>query len=129
MIGDPIAVAAAEAALACLTPDEMEQIRRRWFTRSALRHGRSQARHDAIRDIAAGLFGNASSGRALARTVGTQLSRYAGSAWRHDKNREAPRDPRHLLLHRVLRLGDGRCPGQSTIRLVLSGLAQNRSRK
>jgi hypothetical protein len=105
--------------------DELEQIARRDFSRSALRRRRLERRDNEFRRIGAELFGcsAARKGREIARKI-VQLLREANAS----SSPAAPGSRRANLLA-ILSLCRGRCPSVDTVRRALAGLAQNRPRQ
>jgi hypothetical protein len=114
---------AIEEMIAALPVEDLERLARH-FSPSALRRRRLDERADLILAYAGEVLlrGGARSGRALAGEVATTLRRYEATAWRIDRERGAPRDPRHAILFRILQLGRGNRPGTDRVRRILSGL-------
>lgn len=118
--GDHAAVAKVEAMLATLSVEAMERLARH-FTPAALRSRRDRERNDLYAQLAAGQWGNAEH---IAATVFQEIERYRGGAWRFERGRTRPSDPRRAMLHRVLTLSNGNALSVRSIRRLLSGVAK-----
>jgi hypothetical protein len=114
-------IAELEQAIAALSADDRERLAHH-FMPAAIRRRRLDERDRLIRELAGEtLRAGARSGRELAEAVAAALLRYAASAWRIDRERAAPGNPRHARLFGILRLGRGSCPGQAQCRRILAG--------
>jgi hypothetical protein len=116
------------ALLDQLPVEVLERLARRFLSRSALRRRREAERAEAYRALVAGVPTMAP-GRQLARALVEELARYQASAWRFERDRPPPADPRRAMMHRALTLGGGSVPSLSTARRALAGLVQNLIRK
>jgi hypothetical protein len=99
--------------------DDVDRLWRMYASPSARRQRRLGQRDDAI--LALAQLYRATSGRALAAAINTDLRRYSASGYR--VNAAPPADDRRALLHRVLDLvGDGKIPSVGQIRGILAGM-------
>ncbi len=117
----------AAAALDRLSSAEIAELARRFCSASALRRRRLAERDAALRELAA-TAQLEPTGRATAAALATELGRYAAAAWRWERARPPPDDPRRALLNRALALNAGRAPSGETVRRALAGLAQKQPR-
>lgn len=101
-------------------PIEMREAMADLFTPAAFDADRLEQRDGVLARMAAGLGGSAN---AQAGAIHRSLSRYAAAAWRFDRERAAPHDGRHALVHRALTLSRGEVPAARTIRRRLANLA------
>ncbi len=119
-------LATLERAISDAPIEARERLARLFFTKSALRTARLAERDEALLRMAVGLSGNAKS---LADAVHQMVARYAASAWRFDRDRGGPRDQRHVLAWRVLKLNEGVAPAARTIRRAFEPGAEKKRRR
>jgi len=84
------------------------------------RRQRRDQRNSVIRQIAIHHFSGLTSARGMTAATGNMLRRYAGSAWRFERDRGLPVDPGRARLWHVLTLNRGKPPSATTIRDALA---------
>jgi hypothetical protein len=116
--------------LAALPVDELEEIARRHFSRSAIRRRLLDERNAAIRGFALAIHVAGESARALAERTDSKLRQFGASRWRWLRDRPPPEDLESALAHRIFKANGDTAPGRSVIRRALKGvtLAQKRRR-
>lgn len=115
-------LAALEAAILRAPLEARDYLAARYFTPSARRTARLSERDGLLAEMAAkGRCANVEA----AIAVHTELLRYATTWWRYgDRDRAAPADPEHAVLHRVLTLNRGEVLGVRSLRRLYAGLAR-----
>jgi hypothetical protein len=113
-----------EQLLAGQPVEVMKRLARGFFSAAALRDRGLAERDAGYRGLAAGRV--ETSGYATAKAIRGEVERYRDrGAWRFDRGRAAPADPRRALAHRILTLDDGRVRSRSTVERALAGVRSN----
>jgi hypothetical protein len=102
----------------------LKRLASKYCSPAALRDRSLAERDAAYRGLAAGSIGT--SGYAIQGAVRAFVERYRDrGAWRFDRGRAPPADPRRALAHQILTLDGGRVRSRSTVERALAGVRSN----
>src|SRR4051794_23282181 len=109
MISDGQLYITIDELIAAQPVEVRERLAARYFTRSALRRCRLDARDEDFRELARCVIadGGPITGQPLARAVLQWVERYELNAWPREHNGPAPADPERAILWRILNLSAG----------------------
>ena len=108
-----------DRAIVAQPVEVLRGLAKRHFSRAALRQHELNQR-DACYRALAGILPPKRGGYAIAQAIRAEMRRYRDGAWRFDRARPAPADPRRALMHRIFELDGGEIRSRGAITRALA---------